>query len=184
MDYISLSARFALGNDTLPTFVSQTSFSLRFDQASFAILSFPKVWKGSSAANTGASNLDSVALEAAEIPTSTTSSSIEEPQLGRPTPTATSPVDTHSPAHWTPSRNVPTPDRLRVRLKCKKRSAGGMCSVMVRLLVQFEKSTLSTSVDDVEKSSKKMQEDLKFKCSVRSWKDTAGLLGVSVPAKA
>lgn len=50
---------------------------------------------------------------------------------------------------------------------------------MVRLLVQFKNSALSASIADVEKSSKEMQDRLKFKCSVRSWKDSAGLLGVS-----
>lgn len=192
VDYVSLSGHFALGADALSTFISQTSFSLRFDQASSATLSYPKGWKGSSVSYTAsgsASDPDSTAPPAAAASTSSTT----EEQTGTTAPTATDPVD---PGRTTtsgvggggvtasaklfskpPNRSVPTPDRLRVRLKCQKRSAGGVCSVMVRLLVQFKNSALSASIADVEKSSKEMQDRLKFKCSVRSWKDSAGLLG-------
>jgi hypothetical protein len=51
---------------------------------------------------------------------------------------------------------------------------------MVRLLVQFTNSSLPSSVNVYEQLSREMEEADGFKCEIRSWLDTEGLLGVQI----
>jgi hypothetical protein len=92
---------------------------------------------------------------------------------------ALSPANGNGTEGWFPRARMPTPDGLRVHLKCQKGSAGGVCAAMVRLKVQFEGNMLHEGINAFEKLSEQMERDENYTCDERTWLDTDGLLGVS-----
>ncbi|WIA34287.1 hypothetical protein OEZ86_012627 [Tetradesmus obliquus] len=170
-DYLSLSGSFTAGRTTLPACAAQTRVALTFGQTVTTPLTFAKPWKGprssSSSSDAGSQHKPSCsgpklrALDAAD-------GSSARSAAGDAT------VQT-----WRPGNRIPTtPDGLRLRLTCQPRSAGKVCSAMVRLEVRFFNSSLPDDVNAFERLSREMEAKEGFKCADRSWMDATGLLGL------
>jgi hypothetical protein len=166
VDYMSLSASFVSGLYILPTCASQTRFALRFNQPSTVSLSYPKTWAGHGTARHGRPK--------------PTSCSGKLKATGNSNSGDADAVDAATFKGWYPKQAIPTPDGLRVQLQCQRGSSGGVCAAMVRLLVQFEGNDLHEDINAFEVLSRQMEDELNFKCDVKSWLDTKGLLGVSL----
>jgi hypothetical protein len=170
VDYMSLSASFVSGRYILPTCASQTRFALRFNQPSTVTLSYPATWSNHGTARHGRPNPPrcSGKLKATSLATPASGNSND------------SSVDAATFKGWYPKPRMPTPDGLRMQLNCQRGSSGGVCAAVVRLTVRFKGNDLHEDINAFEELSRQMEDDLNFKCDVRSWLDTDGLLGVSV----
>jgi hypothetical protein len=141
-DHLALSGSFLSRGWILPTCSSRHLFSLGIAQTQGAALNWPKSWSRNPT-NFGCSG------NFRAIP----------------------PVATASKG-WFPWRVIPTPNGLRVQIKCKRGSAGGSCSAVVRLLVV-------SSINVFERKSREMEDRENYNADMRSWNDTDGWLGVS-----
>jgi hypothetical protein len=172
VDYMSLSASFVSGRYILPTCATQTRFALRFNQPSTINLSYPATWNGHKTARHGRPRPPTCSgkLKATSLAISTGNSnngSSVDAAMFKGSP-------------WYPKPRVPTPDGLRMQLECQRGSSSGVCAAVVRLLVRFSGNDLHEDIDVFEDLSRQMEDDLNFKCDVRSWLDADGLLGVSL----
>ncbi|WIA34286.1 hypothetical protein OEZ86_012626 [Tetradesmus obliquus] len=171
-DNVSLSGSFIAGRYILPACAAQTRFALRFGENITTPLTFAKPWKGPRSSSSSSNNADS------QHKSSCSGLKLRTLDIADGSTAKTAASDATAQT-WRPGPRIPTtPDGLRLRLTCQKGSAGGVCSAMVRLQVQFVNSTLPDSVNAFERLSREMEAKEGFKCDVRSWLDADGLLGL------
>jgi hypothetical protein len=177
-DFISMSGSFISSTWMLPSCSSRQSFALSDGQTAATTLSWPRSWRGFRAAsNTQGQGEVSASHFRGRNP-------IDFGCYG--TFRAMSPVTAAAPGDvstatfgWWSRPVVPTPNGLRVQLACGMGSAGGSCSVIVRLAVQFANNALASTMNVFENKARAMETRERWNAQIRSWVDTDGILGVS-----
>jgi hypothetical protein len=179
-DFITMSGSFIASYWILPSCSSRQSFALADGQSATTTLSWPRSWRGHRAAsnvNTQGQNDVNAAHFRSRRPIDFGCSGSFR---------AMSPVEGATPGDvstatfgWWSRPVVPTPNGLRVQLSCSSGSAGGSCSVIVRLAVQFANNALASTMNVFENRARAMETREKWNSQIRSWIDTDGILGVS-----